>query len=181
MRPTRLAGYSVKVAFVLCILAGFPSAPAEAVRIQDDPNGFNGYTWGASRASYPSLRHVKDLGSTESGERISVYEKPGEVVTLNGALLAGIRYRFVDDRLESIVLSYEGRENRDNVLRWVEEHYGKLTLPERRMLRQVEWHGDKTEVTLTFNHITKEGMLLFISLAFRERLFDSNMGGGGMP
>ena len=101
--------------------------------------------------------------------------------SLNGVTLSRIRYRFVDDQLESIVLSYEGRESRDKLMQWVEEHYGKVSPAERRMLSQVEWLGEKTEVTLSYNHSKKEGTLLFISSAIRYRLFDTNLGGGGMP
>lgn len=110
-----------------------------------------------------------------------MYERPGEVVTLNGVALNPVRYRFVNGQLESIVLSYEGRENRDKLLQWVEERYGKLSPPERRMLSQVEWHGDRTLVTLSFNLSSKAGTLSFSSTSMRRQLFDSNLGGGGMP
>jgi hypothetical protein len=155
---------------------------AHAVRITNEPNGFNEYTWGSPLTSFPDLQRERELGKGEGGERIVVYERPGEVVTLNGVSLSGIRYRFVDGQLESIVLSFEGRESREKLMQWVEEHYGKLTPPERRQqFAQAEWLGEKTEVTLSYNHSKKEGMLIFISPVLRYRLFDSNLGGGGMP
>lgn len=183
MRPSRLATILVKGALALTVLTSIlVSGPVLAVRISNEPNGFNEYTWGSPLASFPALQQIRELGKAEGGERIGVYEKPGEIVTLNGVPLSRIRYRFVDGQLESIVLSYEGRESRDKLMQWVEEQYGKLTPPERRMqFTQVEWLGEKTEVTLSYNHSKKEGMLLFISPAIRYRLFDTNMGGGGMP
>jgi hypothetical protein len=183
MQPSCLANAFVKGVLALSLLLSILASDlAHAVRITNEPNGFNEYSWGSSLASFPALQKVKELGKAEGGERIIVYENPGEVVTLNGVPLTRIRYRFVDGQLESIVLSYEGRESRDKLLQWVEEHYGKLTLPERRLqFTQVEWLGEKTEVTLSYNHIKKEGTLLFISPAIRYRLFDSNLGGGGMP
>jgi hypothetical protein len=183
MQPRHLAGAFVKGVLALSVLPSvLASDLAHAVRITNEPNGFNEYTWGSPLASFPSLQQARELGKTEDGERISVYEKPGEVLTLNGVALNRVRYRFVDGQLESIVLSYEGRESRGKLLQWVEEHYGKLTPPERRIqFTQVEWLGEKTEVTLSYNHGKKEGMLLFISPVLRHRLFDSNMGGGGMP
>ena len=182
MPPTRPARDLVAGAIVLCVLAaGLPGAPVGAARILDDPNGFNGYTWGTSPPCYPSLQHVKDVGSTGSGEKLSVYENPGEVVTLSDVPLTRIQYRFVGDRLESIVLSYAGRENREKLLRWLEGQYGRLTPAERRMLGQVEWLGDKTEVTLSYNLGRKDGTLLLISRALGGRLSDSNLGGGGLP
>lgn len=182
MRSARLASAFVNGALALGVLAGsLPPAPAVAARILDDPNGFNGYTWGTSHSIYPALQHVEEVGSTGSGEKFGVYEKPGEVVTLNGVPLTKVRYRFVGDGLESIVLSYEGRENRDKLMRWLEEQYGKLTPAERRMLGQVEWLGDKTEITLSYNLGRKDGALLFISRALGERIRNSNLGGGGLP
>ena len=169
--------------FALTVLTStLVSSPASAVRITNEPNGFNEYTWGSPLSGFPALQQIRELGQAQGGERISVYEKPGEVVTLNGVTLNSIRYRFVDGQLESIVLSYQGRESRDKLLQWVEEHYGKLTPSERRLqFTQVEWLGEKTEVTLSYYHTRKEGTLLFISPAIRYRLFDSNLGGGGMP
>jgi hypothetical protein len=177
-----LARRLVRGAFTLCVLAiGLLDVSAAAVRIVDDPNGFNGYTWGTPRASYPSLQHVKDVGSAGSEEKLSVYENPGEVVTLNGVPLTRIQYRFLGDRLERIAFSYEGRENREKLLRWLEERYGKLMPAERKLVNQVEWLGDKTEVTLSYNLGRKDGALLFISRVLGERLYNSNLGGGGIP
>lgn len=183
MPPSHLVSAFVKGVLALSVLPGILASDlAHAVRITNEPNGFNEYTWGSPLASFPALQQARELGKTEGGERISVYEKPGEVVTLNGVTLNRIRYRFVGGQLESIVLSYEGRESRGKLLQWVEERYGKLTPPERRpQFAQVEWLGEKTEVTLSYNHRKREGMLLFISTAIRYRLFDSNLGGGGMP
>jgi hypothetical protein len=173
---------ALKGVLVLCALdAILATVPSYAVRITNEPNGFNEYTWGSPLASFPALQQVRELGRAAGGERIGVYEKPGEVITLNGVPLSRIRYRFVDGQLASVGLSYEGRENRDKLLQWIEEHYGKVTPAERRMFSQVEWIGEKTEVTLSYYNSRKEGTLLFISSVIRYRLFDSNMGGGGMP
>jgi len=183
MQPSHLVSTFVKGTLAFSVLPIIlASDPAHAVRITNEPNGFNEYTWGSPLASFPALQQTRELGKAESGELISVYEKPGEVLTLNGVALNRIHYRFVDGQLESIVLSYEGRESRDKLLQWIEEHYGKVTPAERRMqFTQVEWLGEKTEVTLSYYHIRKEGTLLFISPAIRYRLFDSNLGGGGLP
>jgi len=183
MQPSNLVSAFVKGVLGLSVLPIVLAGDlAHAVRITNEPNGFNEYTWGAPLTSFPALQQTRELGKAESGERIIVYENPGEVLTLNGVTLNRIRYRFVDGQLESIALSYEGRESRDKLLQWVEEHYGKLTPAERRVqFTQVEWFGEKTEVTLSYYHMRKEGTLLFISPAIRYRLFDSNLGGGGMP
>ena len=58
---------------------------------------------------------------------------------------------------------------------------GKLMPAERKMVSQVEWLGDKTEITLSYNLGRKGGALLLFSRALGERLHNSNLGGGGIP
>jgi hypothetical protein len=94
---------------------------------------------------------------------VGLYEKPGETLVLNGVAIQQVRYRFADGRLECIKLSYEGFENRHKLLQWIEEHYGKLPPPERRMIPQVLWHGDRLTITLSFNKNTQRGTLWFAS------------------
>src|SRR5438094_1504428 len=134
MQSSRLVSAFVKGLLALSVLPSILASDlAHAVRITNEPNGFNEYTWGSPLSSFPALQQIRELGQAQDGEQISVYEKPGEVVTLNGVTLNRIRYRFVDGQLESIVLSYQGREGRDKLLQWVEERYGRLTPSERRL------------------------------------------------
>src|SRR3989475_12249816 len=117
MQPSHLVSAFVKGVLALSVATPIlVSCPVLAVRITNEPNGFNEYTWGSPLAGFPALQQARELGKAEGGERIVVYEKPGEVVTLNGVPLSAVRYRFVDGQLESIVLSYEGRESRDKLM-----------------------------------------------------------------
>src|SRR2546427_9395166 len=85
MQPSHLVSTFVKGTLALSVLPIIlASDPAHAVRITNEPNGFNEYTWGSPLASFPALQQTRELGKAESGERINVYEKPGEVLTLNG-------------------------------------------------------------------------------------------------
>jgi hypothetical protein len=150
--------------FILLILAvGQSVVPAGAAPIVDDPNGFNGYTWGMPLAKFPAFKLFRDLGNTDFVDKIGVYENPGEVMTLNGATLGKIHYRFTDNQLESIQLRYKGRENRDKLMRWIEERYGKVSLHERKMINSVQWFGDQTTVTLSYDAVLQQGTLWFVS------------------
>jgi hypothetical protein len=146
---------------------------AHAVAIQDEPNGFNGYVWGVSASRYPSLKPMEP--ENDKASRVRFFEIPGEILTLNGVPLRNILYRFVEDQLVSIQLNYEGRQNRDQVMRWVEEHYGRLTAVERRMLHQVEWHGASTVVSLGYNRPSDKGRLVFMSPALTHKYNDTEM------
>jgi hypothetical protein len=160
-----------------CLLAiGFT---ADAARIKEDPDGFNGHRWGAPLATYPSFKQLQDLGSTDFVAKAGVYENPGEVLTLNDVPIKAVRYRFINEQMESIHLRYEGRDNRERLIAWLEERFGKLSTFERKMLNSVQWFGDKTTVTLTYNPRTQEGGLWFMSQALNHLFNDIHQGTQG--
>lgn len=157
----------VRVLFILAV--GLSVVPVGAAKIPDDPGGFNGYTWGTPLAKFPGFKLVKDLGSTDFVKDVGVYENPGEALTLNEVPLTAIRYRFVENQLESILLRYTGRENRDRLAYWLEERYGKLTAPERKMVNAILWYGDTTVINLKYDAATKQGTLYFFSRVLSHR------------
>lgn len=161
---------SVRVlAVALILVMGASITPVRAAKIPNDPGGFNGYTWGTPLAKFTGFKLIKDLGSTDFVDNNGVYENPGEALTLNEVPMATIRYRFVENQLESIELRYTGRENRDRLARWLEEQYGKLTSHERKMVNAILWYGDTTVINLKYDVVTHEGMLYFLSQALSNR------------
>jgi hypothetical protein len=162
------------LAYVLAV-----AFPVEAARIKEDPNGFNEHRWGAPLAQYPGLKLLNDLGSTDFVAKAGVYESPGEALNVNGVPIKAVRYRFIDEQLESVHLRYAGRENRERLMHWLEERFGKLSPSERKMVTSVQWFGDKTTVTLTFNPRTEEGGLWFTSQALNHRFNEFHQGSQG--
>jgi len=170
----------LRVPLVLSLLAvGLSAVPVGAAKIQDDPGGFNGYTWGTPLAKFPAFKLLKNLGSTDFVKDIGVYENPGEKLTLNEVPLVTINYRFVENQLESISLRYTGRANRDKLVRWLEEHYGKLTSHERKMVNAILWYGDKTTINLKYDVVTQQGTLYFLSQALSHRFNEAHQGSQG--
>ena len=133
-----------------------------AAQLGGEIEGFNGYTLEGPTAAYPSLRLVGRY-KTDFVQDVTVYEVPGEQLTLDGVLCSQVRYRFADGLLESVQLTYTGRENRDRLLGWVEANYGKLSSQERRIIAQVMWHGEKMMIMLNYNRSYDQGTLWFIS------------------
>lgn len=146
------------------LMAGVWIVPAEAGRIKNEPNGFNGYTWGFSIAQYPSLQRVTDPAVADPLPFVEVYEHPGEVLTLDGVTFSKVYYRFYKGRLGNIQLTYEGRANRDKLMQWVEETYGKLPPPERKQVNLIEWHGNETVISLGYSPSSNVGRLWFTYL-----------------
>jgi hypothetical protein len=146
--------------FFLCL--GLAGQSARAVLIHDEPSGFQGVPWGASPADCAALSFVKTLGTTDSMKKVDLYDHPTDSVTLNGATFTRIRYRFLDNRLESVQLRYEWRANRNKLMQWVEQRYGALTPGERKQVG-AEWEGEETVVNLSYNLDTGRGSLWLIS------------------
>ena len=167
----------VLILFILAV--GLPVVSAGAAKIPDDPGGFNGHAWGTPLAQFPAFKLVKDLGSTDFVKDIGVYENPGEMLTLNEVRLTTIRYRFVENQLESVLLQYTGRENRDKLMQWLEERYGKLTSHERKMIGAILWYGDKTLINLKYDVVTQQGTLYFLSQALSNRFNEVHQGTQG--
>jgi hypothetical protein len=154
----------VFLVFILGLLfaVALSISPALAVLIYDEPSGFQGIPWGASPADCSSLSFVKTLGTTDSMKHADLYDLSTDGVTLNGVTFTRIRYRFLDNQLESVQLRYEGRADRDKLMQWVEQRYGALTPGERKQAG-AEWQGDETVVNLSYNPETGRGSLWLIS------------------
>lgn len=168
-RVIRHLACSAGLVFLMLELWG---GPAVAARITNEPNGFDGYLWGSSSAQYPSLRHVQDAMVADQLENVEVFENPGEALTLNGVTFTNVYYRFFKGKLGSVELKYEGRENREKLRQWIEEHYGKVPPPERRQ-QHIEWHGESTVISLGYDPNTKLGRLWFIYLVLSP--FDNSL------
>jgi hypothetical protein len=157
---TKVLSYGLALGF---LLLGWGVQPVGAGKITNEPQGFNGYTWGSSSAAYPALKLLPDPTAANPLPFVEVYENPGEALTLNGVAFSKVYYRFYKDRLGNIQLWYEGRENREKLLKWVEENYGKLPGPERKQ-KQIEWHGENVVITLGYDVTTNKGGLWFTYL-----------------
>ena len=150
----------IAVSFLCLGLAG---QSAWAVLIHDEPSGFRGNHWGDSPGDCPSLRFVKGLGTTASMMRVDLYDRSIVGIVLNGVSFSRIRYRFLNDQLESVELSFQGPANRERLLQLMEERYGRLTLGERKLVNRAEWDGYETVVDLSYDALTGQGSLWFIS------------------
>ena len=157
---------SVLASCFLCL--GLACQSAWGVLVKNEPSGFRGNRWGALPEECASLRYVKDMGTTQSGQRITIYDRSTVGIIINGASFSRIRYRFLDNQLESVQLSFEGRENRDRLVQVVEDRYGPLTPGERKYLARAEWDGYETTVDLDYNVEMGRGSLWFISTALHR-------------
>jgi len=156
--------WRVALALGLLLGAGNPDS-APAGRITNEPKGFNGYIWGAPPSAYPALKPLSNLAAAKPLPFVEVYENPGETLTVNDVTLFPVHYRFYKGRLWNIQLWYEGRKNREKLMQWVEDNYGRLPAAERKQ-KQVEWHSENAVITLEYDRTTDKGRMWFIYLEF---------------
>lgn len=152
-----------------CVLSfSLASQPALSMLLQDEPSGFRGNYWGASPADCPSLRFVGDLGTNRYGKLVTLYDRSTVGLLINGVSFTRIRYRFIENQLESVQLSFAGRANRDRLLQVVEDRYGRPAPGERKHLGRVEWDGYETIVDLDYRVDIEQGSLWFISTGLNK-------------
>ena len=158
----------------IMIVGGFLCLPFSSLagRIANNADSFKGYIMESPLSEYPSLTRV-DTRAGEFVRHIGIYEDRSETITINGVSFSRVRYRFADTKLESIQLVYQGRENRERLREWIEDTYGKLPPQERRMVNQVEWHGDRMVISLSYNGALNQGSLWFTSPDLHRLLHDS--------
>ena len=160
----------MRLALVLAVVAiALTSSDLYANQPDGYSNTFNGYRLETPVSNYTALMPVERY-STEFVQDVTIYERPEEVLTLDVVPIKTVRYRFADGLLESIQLTYEGRENRERLLHWVETRYGKLTARERRIIAQVVWHGEEMMIMLNYNRSYDQGTLWFISPALHKEI-----------
>jgi hypothetical protein len=162
-RQSDRSGFGEQIRFAgLVLVFVFWSGTVTGGQLGAEFNAFNGYTLETPISGYPSLRLIR-RNSTEFVQDVTLYELPGEQLKLAGVLFNQVQYRFADGLLESVQLTYEGRENRDRLLSWIEGHYGNLPANERRIVAQVVWHGEKMVIMLNYNWTYNQGVLWFVS------------------
>ena len=157
-----------KVWLVLPLVALY-AGQLQAEEVEVAVNSFNGYILESPASEFESLNAVEHY-STEFVQDVTVYEKLGELLTLDTVPLKTVRYRCTNGLLESIQLTYEGRENREKLLSWIEAHYGKLSSKERRIVSQVMWHGEKMLIMLNYNRSYDQGTLWFVSPSLHREI-----------
>ena len=150
---------------LVALCAGQPQAEEVEVAV----NSFNGYILESPASEFESLNAVEHY-STEFVQDVTVYEKRDELLTLDAVPLKTVRYRFANGLLESIQLTYAGRDNREKLLGWIEAHYGRLPSRERKILSQVMWHGEQMLIMLNYNRSYDQGTLWFVSPSLHREI-----------
>jgi hypothetical protein len=167
-----VGSYSRICAFLACWSA--VGAVAFAVPILNDPNGFEGISWGASLSQDPQFDKV------EEADRLQTYESKSAPPTLGPVRVDSLRLTTFEGKFGRVTVRYTGKETHEQILKYLQSTYGPLDRTPGQIavgpIRVYAWHGFDTEVTLRYETNSQRGIIFFESRTLREKLSEGNSG-----
>lgn len=143
------------------------SAPAPAVPILNDPNGFEDIPWGTMFSDQARFVKIEDAGLMQTYE---LKERPPK---LGATPVDSMRFTTFQDRLGRVTVRYRGSATHEAILAHLQSTYGPLDrIPGQIAVGPVKvyvWHGFNTEVTLRFESNLDRGIIFIESRTLRER------------
>ncbi|THJ12224.1 MAG: hypothetical protein CAF43_006135 [Nitrospira sp. CG24C] len=169
-RTTRWVRYiSPLVLFFSLILQG---APASAVPMQNDPNGFEGIPWGATFSETDSFMKVEDAGRSQT------YELKTGIPSLGPVKVDSMRFVTAEGKFARVTVRYQGKATHDQILAYLQSLYGPLDRTPGQIasgpVKFFSWTGFETDVKLRYEIGTDRGIIFFESQQLRRKMTDSN-------
>jgi hypothetical protein len=147
-------------------------ALALAVPMQNDPNGFEGITWGSILSEIDSFTIVEDAG------RSKTYERKTGVPSLGPATVDSLRFVTVENKFMRVTVRYQGKTNHDRILAYLQSLYGPLDRTPGQIaggsVKFHSWTGFETDVNLRYETETDRGIIFFESQELRRKITEGN-------
>ena len=148
---------------------------AHAVPLVNDPNGFQGMTWGVALTAKP------DLEVTTPGPHVNEFRSRDGAPSYAGIPVESVRFLSVDDQFARVTIRYQGTDRHKQILAYLEQQFGSLERIPGQMMRglnqQYTWRGTDTEINLTYHANTERGYIFIDSRTlaprFNDRITDS--------
>src|SRR5215217_3945399 len=158
--------------FALCLTFALTGSFALAVPIEDDPNGFEGITWGASFSEGEHFGKVEDAG------RLQTYEIKGTPPLLGTTPVDVMRFTTFEGKFGRVTVRYTGKHTHEQLLSYLQSTYGPLDRTPGQIavgpIKVYAWHGFDTEITLRYDNKAEQGIIFFESRTLREKLSEGN-------
>lgn len=156
------------IAFCLIV----QSAPASAVPILDDPNGFEGIPWGTTFSDQAPFVKIEDAG------HLQTYERKERPPRLGSTPVDSMRFTTFQDRLGRVTVRYSGSAAHEAILAYLQSTYGPLDQTPGQIavgpVKVYAWHGSHTDVTLRYESNLDHGIIFFENRTLRERWPDES-------
>ena len=125
-----------------------------------EPEGFGYIKW---RTELPSLKTLEYIGEDPSYVGIGIYIKVGDDLTIGGATLRRVEYRFWRSKFCSAYAVTEGYSDFAVLKEAVFERFGEGYKPNPSIERYF-WIGNRTNITLDYDEMTGVSGLLMRSV-----------------
>ncbi|MGQ0694811.1 MAG: hypothetical protein ACT4OL_04455 [Nitrospiraceae bacterium] len=163
-RPKLLAG------FILCLVLA--SAPAVAVPIINDPDGFEDIPWGATFSETEHFVKVEDTGRSQT------YELKMKPPALGTTPVDSMLFTTFERKFGRVTVRYSGKDTHEGILAYLQSKYGPLDRTPGQIavgpVKVYAWQGYATEVTLRFETSFERGIIFFESRTLLEKLSEGN-------
>ncbi|HLZ35990.1 MAG TPA: hypothetical protein VKP13_18455 [Nitrospira sp.] len=172
LHPMQRFSLVLPVLFVLGYWALFPQ-PVIAVPMINDPKGFEGIPWGAAFSESADFQMVED------SQYIKGYELKEGPPSLGGAKVDSMRFLTFKGEFARVVIRYHGKATHDQIVTILQSRYGPLDRTPGQIskgpVHQLNWQGDDSEITLTFEDLNHRGIIFFESRALALKFSEGMM------
>ena len=146
--------------------------PAFAVPMQNDPNGFEGISWGASFSDTDTLVKIEDTGRSQT------YEPKAGSPSLGAVPVDSMRFVTSEGKFARVIVRYQGSVTHDRILAYLQSLYGPLDRTPGQFaggsVKFFSWTGFETDVNLRYETGTDRGIIFFESQDLRRKMTESN-------
>ncbi len=159
--------HTVALCFLFILVpCGVPlSAHADDGVLDNDPNGFKGYSWDTNIEQIDGL-----VLWGESGDRYGskTYYFPHEPLTLDHIKVENILYSFYGDKFKRVTIKYHDEENYDGLVSAMTDRFG-VGKDESQYSNDVTWAGMHTHMIVRYDNEFNIGALVVSQLAHKPR------------
>jgi hypothetical protein len=156
------------ITLLFCLLVS--GTPATGIPIANDPNGFEGLSWGTILPETEQFIKIEDSG------RIQTYEPKKHPPILGTTVVNSLRFTTFENKLGRVTVRYNGKEIHEEIMSYLQAKYGLLDRTPGQIavgsVKVYAWHGFHTEVTLRFESSLDRGIIFFESRTLPEKLTD---------
>ena len=151
--------------FGLSILLVSFSVSADDGVLDNDPNGFKGYSWDTPIAQFDGLVL---WGESDDISGSKTYYLPHEPLILGEINVETILYSFDGDKFKRVTIKYRDGENYDGLVSALTARFG-TGRDESRFSHDVSWVGGHTHMILRYDDQHNIGVLAVSQLEHRPR------------
>jgi hypothetical protein len=162
------------------VLATSLSLPAaQAVPMINDPRDFEGIPWGAE------LKESDDFLVVDRSPRMVTYERKDGPPPFGGHSVESMKFVAIDGKFSRVTIRYQSLEAHRGIVAYLESRFGLLDRTPGQIanasIQTLNWKGSETDIMLTFNPQTQQGIIFYESQSLAQRIYPIERGSDSTP